>query len=774
MSALGQHAKRIVRHLLGEPNKDRSTNAEWRYGTKGSLAVEVDGEKAGQWFDYEQNVGGGLVDLINRKKGFANGEAFAWLEAELGIEIGAKWTATGTWPYRDRDGQPLYRVVRHDAPGKPKRIHQERYDQATGQFIGGKGCMKDVRLVPYRLNEWYDEDGLVLIAEGERKVDALMALGWFATCNSGGAEKFSRGFVQYFGDRDVVLLPDNDAAGRRHVRQVAAILEPVAASIRILELSGLPPKGDIINWLEAGGTADQLRELIEAAPPAAEVIATWPPEHETEEVASETAATNEGNGEPLAGDLAHLAAMPPVDYDRVRLEEAKRLRVRVSTLDAEVEKQRAAAAAESRSGDSEGKGKALDLYQPEPWHEPVTGADLLTELVAQIERFVILSDHAAVGVALWIVHAHAHDAAFHSPRLTLTSPTMRCGKSTMLRTVSRLVPRPLTTANITPAALFRLVEAAKPSLLIDEADSFARDNEELRGIVNSSHCRLDAFVVRAVAVGDDYEARRFSTWAPIAIASIGEVAPTVADRSIMIPMERKAPGQRVERMRVDRDQGFVVLGRKIARWVQDNDHKLRDIDPDVPAGLNDRQADNWRPLLAIADLAGGDWPRRARDAAIGLSAVDEDAETIGVQLLGDIKEVFASIESIWTEDLLKRLHDMQERPWCEYGRQRKPVSARQLSALLKPFGIAAAQVWKPEARANKNGFKAQQFESAWTRYLSSKALEPRKSVAYSDFLSSKGSEVLEDTDLPKAMATAGSRGLEDRNRVRDHREEIEL
>ena len=178
----------------------------------------------------------------------------------------------------------------------------------------------------------------------------------------------------------------------------------------------------------------------------------------------------------------------------------------------------------------------------------------------------------------------------------------------MLRTIARLVPRPLPTANITPAAMFRVVEAAKPSLLIDEADSFAHENEELRGVVNSSHCGLDAFVVRAVPVGDDYEARRFSTWAPMAIASIGKVAATIADRSVMIPMERKAPGQTVARMRVDHDHGFVVLASKAARWVADTPQTLRDLDPDVPPALNDRQADNWRPLLAIADLAGGDWP----------------------------------------------------------------------------------------------------------------------------------------------------------------------
>jgi putative DNA primase/helicase len=239
-------------------------------------------------------------------------------------------------------------------------------------------------------------------------------------------------------------------------------------------------------------------------------------------------------------------------------------------------------------------------------------------------------------------------------------------------------------------------------------------------------------------------------------------------------MERKAPGQKVERMRVDHDQGFKILGQKVARWVLDNDHKLRAIDPDVPAALNDRQADNWRPLLAIADIAGGDWPRRARDAALALSAADEDAETIGIQLLGDIKEVLANVEPIWTEDLLKRLHAMVERPWCEFGRARKPISPRQLAGLLKPFGIAARQIWKAEAKVNKNGFAAEQFSEAWTRYLTSKALEATESAADKDFPSSRALRFLEDANPPKATVRAGSRGLEDRSPESGRREELDF
>jgi hypothetical protein len=159
----------------------------------------------------------------------------------------------------------MYRVIRRDSEGKAKKIHQERYDPATSSYVSGKGTMRGVRYVPYRLDEWLDEDGLILIAEGERKVDSLFDLGFLATCNCGGAGKFSKGFSIYFQDRHVVLLPDNDDAGRKHVREVAAILAPVASSIRILELPGLPARGDVVDWLRAGGTGEELRRLIECA-----------------------------------------------------------------------------------------------------------------------------------------------------------------------------------------------------------------------------------------------------------------------------------------------------------------------------------------------------------------------------------------------------------------------------------------------------------------------------------------------------------------------------
>jgi hypothetical protein len=271
----------VARALLGEPNRHLSSKDELRFGNNGSVSVELNGGKAGAWYDHEVKSGGGLLDLIRREKGCSIGEAFAWLENEFGIKDesnGAKYRVTGTWVYRDRGGRPVFRSVRRDCEGGgPKKVHQERYVAATGRFVGGKGCMQGVRLVPYRLPDWVDEDAPIMIPEGEKHCDKLFELGYLATCNPAGGGNFSRGFAPYFQDRHVVLLPDNDEAGRDHVRKVATILEPVAASIRILELPDLGPKGDIVNWLEAGGTRERLQELIDGAPAAEDVIAGWQP-----------------------------------------------------------------------------------------------------------------------------------------------------------------------------------------------------------------------------------------------------------------------------------------------------------------------------------------------------------------------------------------------------------------------------------------------------------------------------------------------------------------
>ncbi len=222
------------------------------------------------------------------------------------------------------------------------------------------------------------------------------------------------------------------------------------------------------------------------------------------------------------------------------------------------------------------------------------GAELLDAIAKAITGYVVMPFASAVSAALWGVHAHAFEASYISPRLAITSPEKRCGKTTLLRLMQALVPKPLPAANITAAALFRTVEAVRPSLLIDEADTFLKENEELRGVINSGHAS-DGQVIRLV--GDGFEPRAFSTWCPTAIAAIGSLPGTIEDRSILIAMRRRRPDEPVARFRPDRVSHLHDLSRKAARWTADNALALRDVDPAVPSELHDRAADNWRPLL---------------------------------------------------------------------------------------------------------------------------------------------------------------------------------
>ena len=165
-----------------------------------------------------------------------------------------------------------------------------------------------------------------------------------------------------------------------------------------------------------------------------------------------------------------------------------------------------------------------------------------------------------------------------------------------------LVRRPLPTASVTPAAIFRVIESYGPTLLIDEADTFLSDNEELRGMLNSGH-RRGGGVLRIV--GEQHAPRAFATYGPCAIALIGALPDTLHDRAITIDLKRRLASEKVAPFRSDRAEHLAVLARQAARWTADNAERVAAIDPEMPATIINREADNWRPLVAIADAAAG-------------------------------------------------------------------------------------------------------------------------------------------------------------------------
>ena len=361
-----------------------------------------------------------------------------------------------------------------------------------------------------------------------------------------------------------------------------------------------------------------------------------------------------------------------------------------------------------------GSGRGLRFADPEPWPEAVDGAALLDDLAHTYRQFVSLPDGGAEALALWIVFTYALDAFAMAPILALCSPLKRCGKTTTEELTAALAQRPLAAANITVAALYRTVEQFAPTLIVDEADTFLLTNLGLRGIINSGHTRATAFAVRTVG----QEPRLFSTWGARMIALIGRLPSTLEDRAIVLPVRRRAPGETVERIRRD---GLLrrldPLRRRAARWVADHLAALQAADPAVPDALNDRQADNWRPLLAIADAAGSGWGDRARIAARTLAGAGGEADpAVPVQLLADLRDLFATsaADKLATAAIIHHLIRLEEQSWAEYAAGR-PLTPRHLAQLLEGFRIKAKQI--RQGAATRKGYLRSDFTDAFRRYL---------------------------------------------------------
>jgi putative DNA primase/helicase len=399
-------------------------------------------------------------------------------------------------------------------------------------------------------------------------------------------------------------------------------------------------------------------------------------------------------------------------------------------------------------------GRAVSYVKIEPWEEPVDGAELLTATAEAIGAYVVMDAHQRDATALWGVFSHAHDFRDYAPILIVVSPMRRCGKSRLQETLARIVSKPQPMVDVTAGLLPRLIENHHPTMLIDEYDALANGDrdmaESLRGLLNSSFNRHGAVVLKLVQVsGGNWEERQFSIWTPSCIAGIGKIPDTVEDRSLIIRLIRKLTSQKVKRLRGKDGGELQVLARKIARWVSDNEHVLKTIEPKELEGLNDRQADAWEPLFAIAEVAGGDWPERARAAATAL-ARDDEAEArerdVGLMLLADIRDGFALSfpaghlahkaegagrpddgPRLTTKQLLEWLHAIEERPWVAWGKSKKPINDTGLAKLLKQYRVRSNNVRVAEGVQAK-GYYLRSFEDAFTRYLPHPPSQTRPNV----------------------------------------------
>jgi hypothetical protein len=341
-----------------------------------------------------------------------------------------------------------------------------------------------------------------------------------------------------------------------------------------------------------------------------------------------------------------------------------------------------------------------------------------------VRRFVVVTGTQANALSLWAAHTHALEAFDTTPYLALTSAEKRSGKSRLLEVLELLVREPLQSVNMSDAVLFRVIADRQPTLLLDEADTIfggkGREREEFRGMLNAGW-RRGAYAYR-MGGSNNRVLEGFPVYCPKAFAGIGNYLPdTLADRAITVRLERRTREELVERFR----RREVVpeaetLRDALAAAIEPLTDELRAARPQLPDELDDRAEDYWEPLLAIADLAGGDWPERARSAAVELSSgTEREDDSLSLRLLTDLRTVFSenAVGRFKTSELIDRLGEIEESPWGDwYG---KPISPQALSKLLRPYRIKTRSVYIHEDGKTARGYQREQFVEAWERYLPS-------------------------------------------------------
>jgi hypothetical protein len=409
--------------------------------------------------------------------------------------------------------------------------------------------------------------------------------------------------------------------------------------------------------------------------------------------------------------VRRVAALTGLERERELTREAKARGIRVTALRKAVEDEHRAQLAGHT---------ALDcLFPPTcPWPEAINLAGVLDEIADRVRAHVVMAKLDGATTALWLAASWVPGAAEYAPVLLIVSPEKRCGKTTLLSLLRRLARHPLPTSNLSVAALFRTIDAVHPTLLIDEADAFfTPEKEELRGAINAGHTRdMDVFLR---VEGDTHDVRAFHVFGFKVVALIGSAPDTITDRAIVIALNRKPAGTNVAKLRDADSNLFPRLQRQLARFAEDHEAALTAARPSIPDALDDRAADNWTLMLAIADLAGGHWPETARKAAKQLSGDRAQVGSSGVELLADIHAVLNARnwpDYISSHELVAQLVSDEDAPWATCSKKEGPLTQNSLARRLHKYRIRPGRE-REGPRRNRRGYDVADFLPAFRSYL---------------------------------------------------------
>jgi hypothetical protein len=354
----------------------------------------------------------------------------------------------------------------------------------------------------------------------------------------------------------------------------------------------------------------------------------------------------------------------------------------------------------------------------------INSADLLNRVHAYARRFICYpSDTASIVHVLWMAHAHFMDAWFSTPRLAVLSPEPGSGKSRVLEITALLVPNSLLSVNSSASFILRMIadQENRPTVLYDEIDAIfgpnARGNEDLRSMINAGY-RRGAMIGRCYMEKGKVLTEQLATYAAVAMGGLGDLPDTIMSRSVIVRMRKRGPGEDVEPFRPYlHEPPADALRDELAAWAASFSALAGTVQPVLPDGMADRNADVWGPLLTVAELAGGEWPTLARQAATEAvrSAKANNKPSLPVQLLSDIRACFGDRDRLTTADLLNKLLADEEAPWGDLGRKR--LDARILAKMLGEYGIKPSTIRMPD-NSTPRGYKREAFHDTWKRYLS--------------------------------------------------------
>ncbi len=659
------------------------------------------------------------------------------------------------------DGPP--RPETHPELGRPAEVHE--YRDSGGRVLGyvyrfdlsnGEKAIRPLTLwsrkgsYSWRWRSWpfpkplYGQDHLaaghlrdVLVVEGEKAADAARNLfpDLCVVTSPGGARAASKADWSSLEGRDVVIWPDADEDGVAYAESVAALAQKAGATAAriVRELSRFPTKWDLADPLPTGVREADLRDLLVSATPyvAADLGsvdsgfegASWESTEDLDALLRQAGLPeSKGDADPAAIErfLRHLGEISKGKDSVKRAVLRDHVAKLLKGLGVQAPAKLIDAAMSEPAGEPESPSIVEDL--PEPWPEPVDGSELLDSLARVFSTYVVLPEGGAETLSLWTVFTYVVDAAEVSPMLAITSPEKRCGKTTLLTLIGAVVARPLSASNLSPAAVYRAVDRFNPTLIVDEVDTFIHDSNDLRGILNSGHVRANAYAIRVQ--GENHDLHCFYTFGAKCVACIGTLPDTLADRSVGIELRRRLTSERGKRLRLDSIRAELSdIRRQLTRFALDHIESLKGADPEVPDSLHDREADNWRPMFAIADEAGGEWANRARRAALVRKTAADSNDGSGIQLLRDLKDMFdlRGTDRAATQEILDHLCSLEESPWGEYARG-KPLTPRGLAKLLKRFGARSKQLGG--VGQNLRGYDRSDLDDAFARYLADDPLDP--------------------------------------------------